>query len=410
MTNQLPEKHKGRKAAIYRGAECKNCGHPLDLSDVYCSYCGQLNTTKSLSLKDFFGEFMSSIITYDSRFRYTLKDLLFRPGVITRKYVDGKRLRYANPFRFFLSVSIIYFLIQGLITTVTGTNNMFNSDKTQKGPNFELGPTGNNVKLWTTNNDSISLDSLLKQKNPKLDSILKSEGITPQSIFGQDEIPTQNEIDSIVQHYSRFGRNKDTIQTYEYISEEHLDTLSWGNKLVQRFVLYYDFYNTTGIKDPSIALDSLKHKKNGYNRWAYQKNKAFETIKENPTEFFNYLVEKTPFFVFFFTPFYALFFWLLYSKKKYTYMEHMIFIFHIFSFVFLGMLIAVIPDTLIGSDIFGGILFGLIGPFYFYKALRNFYKQNRLITIIKFILLNWVFWVSATISAIIFFAITAAMY
>ena len=74
------------------------------------------------------------------------------------------------------------------------------------------------------------------------------------------------------------------------------------------------------------------------------------------------------------------------------------------------MLVSLIPDTLIGIDIFGTILMLLIGPFYFYKALRNFYKQNRLITIIKFIFLNMVFFYSASIAAIIFFTITAAMY
>ena len=110
-----------RKAIKFRGPECLNCKHPLDLSDVYCSYCGQLNTTKSLAIKDFFNEFLGSIITYDSKLRYTVRDLLFRPGVITRNYVNGQRLRYANPFRFFLSVSIIFFIFQGLIATSTTT-------------------------------------------------------------------------------------------------------------------------------------------------------------------------------------------------------------------------------------------------------------------------------------------------
>jgi hypothetical protein len=91
-------------------------------------------------------------------------------------------------------------------------------------------------------------------------------------------------------------------------------------------------------------------------------------------------------------------------------MAHLVFVFHIFSFVFLAMLISIVPDMLIGFDLFSGLLFGLIGPFYFYKALRNFYKQNRLITILKFIFLNWVFWIGATIAAILFFAVTAAFY
>ena len=406
MSNQLPKKTKGRKAAKYRGAECLNCGTPLDLSDVYCSYCGQLNTTKSLSLKDFFGEFIGSIITYDSKFRWTVKDLLFRPGVITRNYVKGQRLKYANPFRFFLSVSIIYFLVQGIIASLTGSNTLINDNSDQNGNNFQFGPTGDNIKVFETGNDSISLDSAIQQQKTMLDSILKKEGVALDSIIPPEQIPTQEQIDSMIRQYTF----KDTIQTYEPISEADLDTMNWANRNVKRFVLYYDFYQTTKIKDPVQALDSLQHENNNYNRWAYQKNKAFEQIKENPTEFVTYLIEKTPFFVFFFTPFYALFFWLIYSKKKYTYMEHMIFIFHIFSFIFLAMLISILPDMLMGADIVSGLLFSIIGPFYFYKALRNFYKQNRLITIIKFIFLNLVFWFSATLSAILFFAITAALY
>ena len=93
--------------------KCLNCGHPLELTDKYCSNCSQLNSTKQLSINDFFQEFMSSIFTYDSRLRYTIKDLLLKPGTITRNYVNGQRLKYANPFRFFLSVSIIYFILQG---------------------------------------------------------------------------------------------------------------------------------------------------------------------------------------------------------------------------------------------------------------------------------------------------------
>ncbi|MDC8003262.1 DUF3667 domain-containing protein [Aureisphaera galaxeae] len=403
MTNQLPTKHKGRKAAKYRAPKCLNCGTPLELSDMYCSYCGQLNTTKSLSLKDFFGEFIGSIITYDSRFRFTLKDLLLRPGVITRNYVGGQRLKYANPFRFFLSVSIIYFLVQSLIATFTGTNNLIN-DGNKKGPNFELKSDGENFKLVPKVPDSISIDSVLKAQGVPV------EAIGLDSILAANEVPSTQELDSMIKEAIPKPKEADSLKTYEYISEEHLDTLNRANKIVKRFSLYYDFYEATGIKDPAQALDSLKHANTGYNRWAYNKNEAFEQIKERPAEFATYLFEKTPFFVFFFTPFYALFFWLIYSRKKYTYMEHMIFIFHIFSFVFLAMLIAILPDMLIGEDVFVSILFLLIGPFYFYKALRNFYQQKRLITIIKFIFLNFVFLISATISAVLFFAVTAAMY
>jgi hypothetical protein len=380
MKDDKLEPSSNRKAAKYRGAECLNCGHPLDLSDVYCSYCSQLNSTKQLSLKDFFGEFINSIISYDSRLSYTVMDLLFKPGKITRNYVNGQRLKYANPFRFFLSVSIIYFLIQGLISTFSENGSPFINMNQNTNPS----PTDSVSK--TTNNSF--------QFN--------------KSDFG-DKVNIANEA-IIINNDTVLKSKEKTAEDIKYISEADLDTLGWGNRIVTRFSLYRDFYEVYNIKSPTAALDSLKHNNTAFNRWIYGKNKVADRIQENPYSFFNYLLSKTPFFLFFFTPFFSFFFWILYSRKKYSYIEHIVFIFHIFSFIFLGLLICLIPDSFLNNAVFSGILFSLIGPFYFYKALRNFYKQSRLLTIIKFVFLNIVFGISATMAAALFFSISTAIY
>lgn len=367
MSETLPEKSNSRKASRYRGVQCLNCSHPLDLSDVYCAYCGQLNSTKKLAFTDFFKEFFSSFVNYDSRLRYTIKDLLFKPGTITKNYVEGQRLKYANPFRFFLSVSIIYFLLQSLITTFSPGSG-----------------TGVNLNGVQTNDNIVTLNSPEEDFNP---------------LIARDTI--KQDTSSLVPKKQK---------KIEYYSEKQLDTLSFADGLGKRFTLYKDFYEQYDISNPSKALDSLNHHNTRFNRWLYSKNSSIKRIKENPFGFVNYLLGKVPFFLFFFAPFFALFFWLLYSKKKYNYMEHLVFIFHIFGFVFLGLLLCLLPDLLIGEDIIAGILFVFIGPFYFYKALRNFYKQSRFITILKFILLNFIFDISIIIIAILFFAITAATY
>lgn len=395
----VPTIQKGRKAAEYRGATCLNCETPLELSDRYCSYCGQLNTTKQLSLKDFFGEFLSTIFTYDSRLRYTLKDLLFKPGTITRNYVSGQFLKYANPFRFFLSVSIIYFLVTGIMGTLT-------KDENGNQPNInwfgesgdDSDPTQRTININPLPNDSVQ--ALVRKEVAKN---------SPDSLSTEIVDKIFQEIDSANIKRKERNRIKDSIG-YEYISENDLDTLSWTNRTVKRFILYRNYYKTKKIENANIALDSLAHKKNRMNRWIYNKNNSMDRVEKDPLGFINYLLGKIPFFLFFFAPIFAFAFWVLYSKKKYTYMEHMVFIFHIFSFLFLALLIALIPDTILGDEYVTGILFGLVGPFYFYKALRNFYKESRLITIIKFVLLNWVFWIGTTIAALFFFVITAATY
>ena len=395
----------------HRGYECLNCGHPLELSDRYCSYCGQINSTQKISLSNYFQEFAGSIFNYDSRFRFTIKDLLFKPGTITRNYVEGKRLTYANPFRFYLSVSILFFLLSGLLEFFENKENSLNSiDWT----NFV-----------TDGNESF-------QKIP-LDSI-------PYYIK-----QTQ-------------AKSSDTTLTkpFEYVLPETVDTMGFYNRTKTKINLFRKFSKTTSIQRAEQGLDSLNYPKTRTNIYLYKKSTTINKILDAPLDFYEYLVDKTPLFIFFFTPFFAMVFIPLYLKKetfneafqsikntsynwlktltnlhyighaiaiilaflrkfflpsvKHNYMEHVILIFHIFSFMFLGMLLLALPDFIIGSSVLTTLFIFLICPFYFYKALRNFYKERRLRTLLKFLILNFVFLVLSGMSAFIFLLITAATY
>lgn len=135
----------GRYDRKFRGEVCLNCETNLDLSDRYCPNCGQLNTTKKLSFNDFFYEFFGSIFAYDSRLYQTLNVLIFRPGRISTEYIQGKRVRYANPFRFYLSVSIIFFILYGLVNQFSTEN--LSPVKFQRNAN----------EITITNVDSIAL-------------------------------------------------------------------------------------------------------------------------------------------------------------------------------------------------------------------------------------------------------------
>lgn len=94
-----------------RAERCLNCGQHLDISDRFCSYCGQKNSSKTLSLKELLLEFFSGLISYDSRFRKSLSALACSPGKLSEEYIEGKRVKYVNPFRFFISTAIVFFLM-----------------------------------------------------------------------------------------------------------------------------------------------------------------------------------------------------------------------------------------------------------------------------------------------------------
>lgn len=363
--NRNPEKFSSeRKALRYRRTTCLNCGTTLKRTYVYCPNCSQLNSSKPLSAKDFLYEFLGIILFYDPKMRHTLWDLLFRPGVITKNYVHGQRLRYANPFRFFLTVSIIYFLLQGFLGSVSSTG------------------TGKPLKLSLGQADTLSSDTA--------DINAISDVFIPG--FRGDTVMA----------------NQLGIQTY--YSENTLDTFPFFERNMRRSSLYLQYHFKHQDEKTATALSKMHHINNFKNRFMYKRMIAVRHIIENPKAFLDFITAKMPFFLFFFTPVFALFFWMFYSRRKFTYMEHVIFNFHIFSFIFLGMLLLIIPGLFFDTDFLVGIFFFIVAPFYFYKALRNFYEQGRGITLLKFFLLSAVFIIGFVFTILLFVAASTIFY
>lgn len=357
MAKKLKQRDSRRKALKYRGTECLNCSHPLDKSDRYCPYCSQENSNKQLSAWDYFMEFVGSIIVYDSRLQHTIRDLLFKPGKITLDYVQGQRMKYANPFRFFLSVSIIYFLLSGLLPPLIS------------------------VKL--SDNDGASF--IEKRMTIPLDSV-------PISDYKGDVVKAK------------------ALGTIVYFSEEALDSMESPDKYLDQIEMYLKYHQYHLSESPTEALTKLEHNITRKNKWIYSRSVSILKIRDNPDDFKNRYLKNIPFFLFFFTPFFALFFWLIYFRKKYNLIEHMIFIFHVFSFLFLVNLILLIPERVFDIDLFTAILYLIVAPLYFYRALRKFYQQNRWKTIIKFIFLSTVLTISLFFGFIIYILGTVASY
>ena len=96
-----------------KGLECLNCGQPLSGADNFCSNCGQKNSIKKLSFGVFVSNMFSGIFSYDSRFWRTFIPLLTKPGKISKEFIQGRRVKYVNPFQLYLNVSIMFFIILG---------------------------------------------------------------------------------------------------------------------------------------------------------------------------------------------------------------------------------------------------------------------------------------------------------
>ncbi|KAB8058375.1 DUF3667 domain-containing protein [Janthinobacterium sp. FT14W] len=88
---------------------CHNCH--TDAPGNFCSACGQSTTLHLPSAREFLHEFVAHYVALEGKLWRTLALLLFRPGVLSKEYIAGRRVRYVEPLRVYLTFSILFFAI-----------------------------------------------------------------------------------------------------------------------------------------------------------------------------------------------------------------------------------------------------------------------------------------------------------
>ena len=387
---------KGRYELKFRGTECLNCGHLLDISDKYCPNCSQANSTKKLTIKDFFDEFFSNLINYDSKLLTTLYALLVKPGTITKDYIQGKRVSYTNPFRFLLSLAFIYFLL------FTYENNLTNLDA--YGDNFKGNLRQTGPFSFSFDSDDFKQDSIKAQEETKkvfnqLDSLGK-DGVP--GLKEVSELGLLNNIDSLQSAAMRKEQIKDSmIANHPAIYFKQLEEKSGMGAFAAKMEFFGSLIPKDTLKTFERAQELYSIENSLGNRMAFNSSNSMLKVISRPGSFLNDTLTKFPFVIFFFLPVFAIFIFLVYIRKNYTYTDHLIFSFHNQSLLFILLIISLIVDTIFGTASAG--LFVLVFAFYLYKAMRKFYGQGRFKTIIKYIFLNSVFTFLAFIMVILLF-------
>ncbi|MBK8415754.1 MAG: DUF3667 domain-containing protein [Bacteroidetes bacterium] len=90
---------------------CTNCGKELSQQENFCPECGQENDNKRQTFGNLMFELVQSFSSLDSRLTHSIPALLFRPGLLSKEYLRGRRQRYLDPIRMFISITVLYFLI-----------------------------------------------------------------------------------------------------------------------------------------------------------------------------------------------------------------------------------------------------------------------------------------------------------
>jgi len=89
--------------------QCLNCEAPLQ--GQFCSNCGQRAVPPHPTVKELAGDALSEFTGWDGKFADTIRSLILRPGELTLKWLEGRRVQYIAPLRLYLTASLLYFVV-----------------------------------------------------------------------------------------------------------------------------------------------------------------------------------------------------------------------------------------------------------------------------------------------------------
>ena len=88
---------------------CANCETPL--SGHFCSNCGQEAVLHHASTREFLHEFIGHYVALEGKLWSSLRLLILNPGALTNEYIRGRRVRYVQPLRMYLTFSVLFFAL-----------------------------------------------------------------------------------------------------------------------------------------------------------------------------------------------------------------------------------------------------------------------------------------------------------
>jgi hypothetical protein len=78
---------------------------------AFCAECGQRDIPPYPTVRELVVDVAAEFSGWDGRLATSVRDLILRPGMLTREFLEGRRVRYISPLRLYLLASLVYFLL-----------------------------------------------------------------------------------------------------------------------------------------------------------------------------------------------------------------------------------------------------------------------------------------------------------
>lgn len=351
-----------KEQSTHQHQYCLNCHYPLPEQAAYCHKCSQKVTDGRITFGEMLSEFAGAVFNFDSRFFQTV-GALFIPGKLTTEYFKGRHRRFVHPLRVFLVMTI------GMIAAATFSIDDPDFMDLQRDLDREKSKSHRYEYL-------VELDSLKDQTSDQFATNITTAALDTlfkKVMHGEKEL-NQDSTNLFSLDNLNFSKNV-KIAVNDLLELETAEIL--------------ELYQIKGTANRFMVAQHIRLRKKG-------------------TNFGNYLLGNIVWMVFLMMPFLALILKLLYIRRKYYYVEHLVFSFHAHAFAFAVYTFMI----LFGHHNEGWIIGGgfILLAFYLYKALRRVYGQGRFKTLLKYIFMGVSYIFLLLISVIFTFVLSFLLF
>ena len=335
--------------------DCLDCG--ATVYGRYCHVCGQENIEPKETFWHLVTHFTYDVTHFDGKFFSSVKYLLLKPGFLSKEYVRGKRMSFLNPIRMYVFISAFFFLFFFSVVL----------------PSFNTSKESNNLSYKKVKeNISARIEKL--QKEMKDEDTASIQRQTLQHVVGL----LQQDLQTI---------SKDTT---------HLNDLNYYNN-VEFVTVDKKYTSLAGYDSVQRALPVDRRDswlKKVFSRKILQIKDRYQNKNDELTEkIFEIFRHLFPQMLFVSLPLFALLLKLLYiRRKKFFYVDHVIYSVHLYCAMFILMFVLMSLSQLHDFrylhwlDYISALLWIYI-VWYIYKSMKVFYNQGVGKTILKFFLL-----------------------
>ena len=322
---------------------CLNCG--TRLRGQYCGSCGQRSRTRLISIWQLLQEAFGDLLELDSRLWRTVIPLLTRPGQLTKDYLEGRRARYMPPFRTYLVLSVMFFVVA-----------FFDPHK-DLSLFFEPEPEPTAEEIAET--EAAAEAAAAEQKRREEAARKKIEALKAAK-----KLPDDAEDDFNVM-----------------IGDNGISTSNGG--------LFDNCEDASIQADEDVPEWVQKRFSDERMKQICERNKA-----RGNENFADAILDNVPVALIVLLPLMALVLKLLYPLSRRYFVEHLLFFVHFHAFFFLILMLQIIFARIVSWLSLAGTISTIIIvatsfyiPVYLYKAMRRVYAQGHMVTIVKYLML-----------------------